>query len=370
MQKKISVSKLTQVEIKDNFSLKEEMVLNWLIEARKFLLENNLATFDDIMPSKKEIGEFLGVSTGCVQNAVRQAEDMGYFISKQCIGTMIADMKNFNAPFIKMFSKKDKAVIEIKKHLILRGYSENEIIPSVIELAHEIKTSTNTCRLAVMELIREGVLRKEIYKKNVMLFLNSKIKLTEKEKNEIKNRNLVKILKEKIKKHIVQNYKTGDKIPTNLEFAKMFNVSVRTVNIAMKELNKDKTILSRRGNYGSVFLNTNSKDTRSEKSMFMSGPKQKKEVKKNYSYKWESAYTNIKQYILKNHEAGDKILSMMQFATMLNTSVTTVKKAVSELSKEGILYAQKVKYGGLFVNEMPQKEDSYQWLAINPKYFD
>lgn len=370
--KKISIHEAFDLRV--NFgsaSSKEEIVLIWLLEFRKHLLENKIAVFGDVIPSKKDISKFLKVSTGTVQNAVRYAEDSGYFKSKQCIGTMISD-ENDKTNDVKMFSKKDKALIEIKKFLLNEGYEENETIPGIAELADDIKTSTNTVRLAIYELIQKGVVRKEVYDRKTVLILNSKIRLTEKERtgnSDIKNKNLVKILKENIKKYLVQNYKTGDKIPSNMYFAKMYKVSIRTVNSAIKELNKDKIILSRRGSYGSVFLNSGFKEAKSEKSMFMSKPGGKKELKNSYNYKWETALENIKNYILKNHEAGDRIPSMKDLAEKLNVSVTTIKKAVHELNLQGILYTQKGKYGGLFIVEMPQRDDSYQWLAINPKYF-
>ena len=350
---------------------KEFLVLSWLIAFREHLLKNKIANYGDIMPNKKDISKFLKVSTGTVQNAFKYAEDKGFFTSKQCIGTLIKD-ENEKAP-VKMISKKDKAVIEIKRYLSNQKYDENEFIPSVSELSNEIKTSTNTVRLAINELIETGFLRREIYKNNSVMVINKPIKLTEKEKSqnsEIKNKNLVKITKENMKKYIQKNYKTGDKIPPNSFFAKMLNVSVRTLNSANKELNKEKFLLSRRGSYGSIYINSNLRDVKSEKSMFMSKVKGENEIKPNYDYKWEIALNNIKNYILKNHEAGDKIPSMKEFAQKLNFSVSTIKKAVHELILQGVLFAQKGKYGGLFIVEMPQREDSYTWLAINPTYFN
>ena len=369
---KISIQNAFNFNFKfeDNFS-KEELVYNWLIGFRDYLIKNKLAEYNDIMPSKKDISKYLKISTGTIQNAFRHAEDKGYFVSKQCIGTMIKN-KDEKTP-LKMISKKDKAVIEIKKFLYVHKYDENEFIPSLTELAYEIKTSVNTIRLAVNVLIEEGILRKDVYKKNTVLVVNSKVKPMEKEKtlsNEIKSKSLVKIVKENIKKYIVQNCGTNEKIPTNGFFAEMFNVSVRTVNSATRELNKEKFILSRRGNYGSLFLNKSLKDTKSEKSIFMSKAENKNKPALSYGYKWETVLNNIKHYILKNHEAGDKIPSMKEFAQKLHVSVTTVKKAVHELSVQGILYAQKGKYGGLFITEMPQQEDSFTWLAVNPAYFN
>lgn len=369
--KKISIQET--ISIKPDFSgrTKEEVVLNWLLEVRNYLLVSNIANFGDLIPSKKEISDYLNISTGTVQNAIKYAEDLGFFESRQCIGTTIKD-PNEKTANIKMNSKKDKALTEIKRFLSIEKYEIGEIIPNIAEIADKIQTSTNTVRLALRKLTEDGFLRKETYNNKTALIINSEIKLTEKEKNsshEIKNKNLTGILKENIKKFLSQNYKTGDKIPTNKEFAKMFNVSIRTVNSSLKELNKEKVILSRRGKYGSVFLNENIKKQTYEKSMFMSKPKSKKEIEKNYDYKWEFALENIKKHILKNYEAGDKIPSMKEFAKRLNVSVATIKRAVHELIKQEILYVQRGKYGGLFIMELPEKEDSYRWLAINPDMF-
>ncbi len=352
-------------------SKKEALALSWLIAFREYLLKNKIANYGDIMPSKKDISKYLKVSTGTIQNALKYAEDKGFFTSKQCIGTIIKN-ENEKAP-TKMVSKKDRATIEIKRYLLNQQYEENEFIPSIQEFATELKTSTNTIRLAIYELMEEGFLKKEFYKNNAHIVINKQIKLTEKEKNfgnEIKNKNLVKITKENIKKYIQKNFKTGDKIPPNSFFAKMFNVSIRTINTATKELNKEKFLLSKRGKYGTIYINSNLKEKKSEKSMFMSKVKAEHDIKPNYDYKWEIALNNIKNYILKNHEVGDKIPSMKDFAQKLNVSVSTIKKAVYELTLQGILFTQKGKYGGLFIVEMPQREDSYTWLAINPLYFN
>ena len=366
--KKISIQQTLSVTPDLSYETKEDVVLNWLLEVRNYLLINKIADFGDLIPSKKEISNYLNISTGTVQNAVKYAEDLGFFEARQCIGTTIKNPNQKMGSF-KMVSKKDKAFVEIKRFLINEKYEIGEIIPTVFEISGKIRTSTNTVRLALRKLTEDGFLRKEKYNNKTVLIINSEIKMTEKEKNtnpEIKNQNLSKILKENIKKFLSQNYKTGDKIPTNSEFAKMFNVSIRTINFAIKELNKEKIILSRRGKYGSLYLNANIKDKIQEKSMFMSKPKTKSDLEKNYNYKFEYAYENIKKYILKNYEAGDKIPSMKEFAQKLNVGVSTIKHSISILIKEGVLYTQKGKYGGIFIVEMPEKEDSYRWIALNP----
>ncbi len=362
--KKISIEEIhkfkTAKEIFDENKSKEENAYFWIIEFRKFLLENNLAKTGDLFPSKKDISFFLNLSLGTVQNALRSAENEGYFISKQNMGTTISS-PDIEKPQ-KMFSKKDKALIEIKRFLVSNNYLKGELLPTVSKLSEEINASVNTTRLAVLELIQRGVIIKEVHKRNVLLILNTDVKLSDKEKsgsNEIKSKSLSKVLKENVKKYISQNYKTGDKIPPNSFFAKHFNVSTRTIHLCMKELAAEKFIYPKRGSSGTIF--TNKGDF--EKSNV-------KEEKISLNYKWENGYKKIINYIIKNNEAGDKTLSIKEFSKKLNLGEGTVKRAVKELIKDGVLYSQKGKYGGLFVVEMPEKtENSYQWLIINPNYF-
>ncbi len=358
--KKISLKEAFNMQFDfDSKISKEESVFYWLIEFRKYLLENNIAETGDFIPSKEEISSYLKVSASTVQNALNNACSLGYFYSKQSKGTVISDNSKEK---IKPPSKKDRVLVEIKKYLIKHDFKEGEIIPKISSLSNEIKTSSNLIRKALYELIFEGILKKEVHKKETHLILNAKIKLTDKEKayvSNFKNAGLVSIIKEKIKEFIRENCPIGGRIPSNQEFSKMFKVSVRTVNSAMKELRRDKIISSRRGSYGSIYIQDGQNH---EKSLY-----NKKDVS---SYKWESALKSIKSYILKNHEAGDRIPSIKDFAKKFNTSTSTIKRAVKELSSQGILFAQKGKYGGLFVTELPEREGSYQWLIINPSYFE
>lgn len=364
--KKILIQEAFQIQADYTKQSKEEIVLDWLLRFRNYLLENKIADIGDIIPSKKDISKLLKISTGSIQNAIKYAEDLGYFVSKQCVGTKISDPSFKNE--MKMISKKDRASFEIKKFLINEKYEKNEIIPNIIELSNMLKTSQNTARAALYKLVQENVLKKETKETKTVFIVNEELENIEKTNPAFfRNKNLVKIIKEHIKKYLSQNFKQGDKIPPNSELAQMFAVSIRTINSAMRELNKEKIILSRRGKYGSIFLNEDDKSF--EKSMFMSKPKGASNIEKNYNYRWEFALDKIKKYILKNHEAGDKIPSIKDFAQKLNTSTTTIKRAVKELSSQGILFAQKGKYGGLFVNEMPEHEGSYQWLAINSELF-
>lgn len=226
----------------------------------------------------------------------------------------------------------------------------------------------NTIRIALEELVSNNTLSVCLLKRNKCCWIynlpisNDNLKF--------QDMDLVSAVAKKIKDYIVNNCQIGDKIPSNSIFAKMFNVSIRTVNEATKTLNEQKIILSRRGRYGTIYLNSPQKikkqKEREEKSLFMS--RSKGEVlQENYLYSWEKTLDALKKYIIQNHESGDKIPSMRELANILNVSTNTIKHAISIMCEDGYLIAQRGKYGGVFILEMPQKDtETFTWLALNP----
>ena len=102
---------------------KDRMLLNWLINWVEDGLDKNLFNFGDLIPSKKDFAKFHNVSTGTMQNAIRYAEDLGYFKSRQCKGTMIADKMQPNSD-TKGTSKKDAAVSNIKKYIVKNKFKK------------------------------------------------------------------------------------------------------------------------------------------------------------------------------------------------------------------------------------------------------
>ncbi len=309
------------------------------------------------------------LSTGTVQNAIRCAESLGYFESKQCVGTTIHDKSLNIAPCDKMFSKKDSAVLEIKKTIV--SYKINTPLPSIRNLAAKIGASHNTTRLALDTLTQAGYLEKKFAKGNEIKWFVVKNEIGEYEKSlSAKSQTLSQKLEEKIQNYITENYKTGDKILSNEEFALYFNVSIKTINDAMKNLNKKGIILSRRGYYGTIYVsNPNNPQIRTEKgekSIFMTSPIKKEREK--FLYNWEKALGEVKKYIIKNYETGDKIPSMKELGNILKVSPNTIRKAVNILCAEDILHTQRGKYGGIYINSMPDTEETYAWLALNPEY--
>ena len=345
---------------------KGQLVTNWLIDWIKNSLEIGIADIGDFIPTKEELARFLDVSTATVQNSIRQVKNMGYVISKQSLGTCIAD---FYSNDIKSQDELYSGTItecKIKKIVLDEGIELNSPILSIAEFSDRTNISQNTIRFALMNLVQKGYLEKIHLKGNKYSWIYKKEFTLSKEEitNGLVDENftLTHQLVEKIQKYVEKTYKQGDKILSNSSLCAMFDVSIKTVNDAMKILNARKIVLSRRGRYGTIFLGNN----QNTKMDFVSSERRKTSTPQNYTYSWQKALTHLKKYIVENYEAGDKIAPIRELATILNVSPNTIRRALSDLFQSGHLVSQRGKLGGIFIMEMPDVEgDSYRWLALN-----
>jgi DNA-binding GntR family transcriptional regulator len=169
-----------------------------------------------------------------------------------------------------------------------------------------------------------------------------------------------------LKKYLAEKYNIGDKIPSHDALAKSLNVSVKTINDCIKQLNKEGIIISRRGRYGSILaqnplnpvlkqLNENSIFAKAEDAAF-------------YSYqKIESKLINL---INKEYNAGDKLPSMLELSKKYDVSTNTIRKALISLEQDGFVTFGRGRFGGTFVIEKPSTSETqqYKWLSINPDY--
>ena len=167
------------------------------------------------MPSKMELAELLGISSATVQNAIRFGEDMGYFSSKQRVGTLVINPKDKNADKFrvqKSYSKKDSAKLEIKNLIIELNLQKGSKLPSSRTIAREIQTSHNTVCLALENMVMEGILEQKYYKKGEKSwFLTKNIELSSNEKKYtasriVKNKTLTEKFEKNIKNYILTNF--------------------------------------------------------------------------------------------------------------------------------------------------------------------
>jgi len=345
---------------------KGQLVTNWLIDWIKHSLEFGIADIGDFIPTKEELARYLNVSSATIQNSIRQAKNMGYFISKQSIGTCIADFYSKDIAIQDELCHSTIAECKIKKIVLDDKVELNSPIPTISELSFRTNISQNTIRFTLVNLAQKGYLEKIHLKGNKYSWIYKKeFNLTNAEiQNGIEDENftLTHQLVDKIQKYIEKTYKNGDKILPNSSLSRMFDVSIKTVNDAMKVLNSKKIVLSRRGKYGTIYLGG-----QNSKMDFVSLERKRNIAPQNYTYSWQKALTHLKKYIVENYETGDKIAPIRELATILNVSPNTIRRALSDLFQSGHLVSQRGKMGGIFIMEMPEIEgDSYRWLALNP----
>ncbi len=346
---------------------KGQIVTNWLIDWIKHSLEIGVADYGDFIPTKEVLASYLNVSCATIQNSIRQVKNLGYFCSKQSIGTYITDFYSKDIKSQDELCHGSIAECKIKKIVLDGKFKLNEPILSINDFAKRTAISQNTIRFALVNLSRMGYLEKKHLKGNKYTWIYKKeFSLTQEELlNGIQDEDftLTHQLVKKIQAYIEKTYKQGDKILPNLAFSRMFDVSIKTVNDAMKILNAKKIILSRRGRYGTVYLGK----IQNEKKDFVSSERKKFNSVQNYTYSWQKALGHLKKYIIENYETGDKIAPIRELASILNVSPNTIRRALKSLFLSGHLISQRGKSGGIFITDMPERdEDKYRWLALNP----
>lgn len=371
-QRKISVSELpteipdfsSSFEPKD--SLIKKWIMNWILSAisKKQIKEN------DILPSKSEISEHLGVSVGTVQNAIRYVEDEGLLKSKQRLGTMISNTTNPITNVVKSTSRRDKTILAVKKYIIQKDLQLNKHIPSTRRMSEYLGISQNTVRLAYEFLCREGIIESRQIRgneSNWILIKYPELSMDKmKQADSLDSETLVNKITEDLKHLLSNNFNIGDKIPSHEELAKQLNVSVKTIHDCIKKLNNSGVLISRRGRYGTILAQnplSSSFEDLQENTIFMSA-----EDASFYSYqKIESKITDL---IRSNFKAGDKLPSMKELSLEFDVSTNTIRKALNSLSEQGYITFGRGRYGGTFIVDLPEKEEieAYQWLAINPEF--
>lgn len=320
---------------------KVEKLVRWLTSWIDFALECRKINPYDFMPTKADLAFHIGVSKGTMQNVFRELEDLGYLESKQRIGTYIKDRKS-KKEIGKLTSKRELAVEIIKKYISENGFEKGDILTSSRNLAKILGLSNTTIRLAMVNLLGQGILCKQ---GKVFVIENLSFDI-----NKIETKTLVEKVAEDIKIYIKEKFNTGDKLPPNSDLAVMFDVSIKTIHDAIKILSKEGVLYPRRGKYGTIVLG------------------EFKNVAEDL-YFYEKIEQKIKQYIRENCEIGNKLPTIKEFAIKYATSEKTVKKALDIMQDEGYITFSRGRHGGTFVTDIPEgSQDAYKWLAISNDY--
>ncbi len=370
-QRKIDVKELP-VEIPDfssTFEPKDSLIKKWLINWIKSAVTGNKIKENDILPSKSEISEHLGVSVGTVQNAIRYVEDEGYLKSKQRLGTMISNCTN-PISSIKSTSKRDKTVLAVKKAILQKKFKIGKPVPSTRKMSEFLGISQNTTRLAYEYLCSQGILESMQMRGNDSNWYLRQIPEIDdediKQVDTLEADTLVYKLTEELKYFLACKFKIGDRLPAQEELASRLNVSVKTINDCIKNLNKAGIVISRRGRYGSVLAQNPMQpvyEPLKENSIFA-----KAEDAAFYSYQ---KIRNVLIDLINNeYNAGDKLPSMSELSARFDVSTNTIRKALLSLEQDGCITFGRGRFGGTFVIEKPSSSDKqqYQWISINPDY--
>lgn len=272
----------------------------------------------DFLPSKGSLAFHIGVSLGTIQNVYRIIEDEGLIESKQKIGTYIKSLKTSSekltskregtCEIIKAYILSNnlqagtplgsirKIASEINipnttvriaiNTLINQGIIERQgkdfVIKNIEFSVNDIEQQSLVDKIAakIEQFIKKNCAEGEKLPSNYSLaeMFNVSAKTIHDAIKLLEGKNLVKIrrgfygtvvqtsnnfedesysyekIEYKIKKYIIQNAQEGDKLPTIREFAKMFDVSTKTIKKALDNLSDDEYITFTRGRNGGTFV--------------------------------------------------------------------------------------------------------------------
>ena len=123
---KLTVNDLPQniPDYKNSDLPKDKLTAKWLSE----WIKDGNKMIGYILPSKKILANYLGISSGTVENAIRYLEDDGLLGSKQRTGTFITDTK-----IKKQTSKREAAVRKLEKYIIENGIGH--IMPTIKKMS-------------------------------------------------------------------------------------------------------------------------------------------------------------------------------------------------------------------------------------------
>lgn len=369
-------SSLTQIKVSDisidlpdlkNISESKAIAIaNWMMKWINNDLASGNINVNDLLPTKPDLAYLLGVSIGTIQNSLRYIEDLGYVESKQCIGTLVKDPKNSEQSLRKLTSKRELAITEIKKYIIKHRFKIAQPLPSSRTISKEIGCSANTTRLALEFLGTTGIIEHKFKNANESgWILKSRDFEIEDIEEDFENKTLVKKVENDLKDYISDNLNIGDRIPAHGDLSNILKVSVKTIHDALKSLINEGILLARRGRYGTTVIKMpydNNVSIKKETSIF--APAQDTAF-----YYYEKTQNHIKKMIAENYEIGSKLPSIIELSKELDLSPNTIRKAFHNLAQEGYLAFSRGRYGGTFVIDIPETdEQTFKWLAVNPKY--
>lgn len=371
-QRKINIAELPG-ELPDynsTFEPKDSIIKKWITDWILSAVSSKKIKNNDIMPSKAELSKYLGVSVGTVQNAIRYVEDSGLLKSKQKLGTMISAATNPVSNMPKSTTKRDKAVLSIKKYIIQKDLAVNKPVPSTRKMSEILNISQNTLRLAYEVMCAQGYfVSRQIRGNDSNWILVKYPKLSRDEMlyvNNNKSDTLVEKITKELKVYLSSHFSIGEKIPSHEELALTLKVSVKTIHDCVSILNNQGILLSRRGRYGTILSSDPMKpQSEQQKENFIFS-----DSFETSFYSYQKIENKIIDLMRSEFKIGEKLPSMKELSEKFEVSTNTIRKALNSIADQGYITFGRGRYGGTFIVDIPEEEQqqSYQWLSINPDY--
>ena len=284
---------------------------------------------------------------------------------------MIRNINESVTQLRKQTSKRDQAILSLKKLIIDNKYTVNEALPSSRELSKMIGSASNTTRLALEHLASIDVIESKGCRGNkANWMLKSKPVIDENEINmensSLSSDTLVNQVERDLKNHISVNFSLNDKLPPHFELSETLKVSIKTVHDAIRRLIEQGILRSKRGRYGTFIVRMPSdalSGVRQENSIFASAAEAS-------FYNYEKVERHLKQLIKEKYSEGSKLPAMGNLAKELDVSSNTIRKALQRLSEQGIVSFSRGRYGGTFIIGLPKEEETstFTWLSVNPEH--
>ncbi|XVJ51602.1 MAG: GntR family transcriptional regulator [Vampirovibrio sp.] len=347
--------RLSVNELPEAFSLsmgvgKDTQIAEWLSAWIQAGFEQATLHESHLLPLKKDLADYLGVSIGTVQNAIRFVEDEGWVESKQRIGTLLRNASDTQevSRIRKQTSKRDQAVLAIQQYIVSAGFQVNDILPSSREMAKTIDSAPNTTRLAMEFLANEGLLEamgNRGKKPNWTLKRLPSIEHVGKVFAPIESYTLIDQVERDLKALISDHYEVNDTLPSHQELATSFKVSIKTVHDAMQRLAEQGMTHAKRGRYGTYVTRLPLYTTPlSDIEHFFIPVEQHIEA-----YDYEKAYQSLHAKLSNEFQSGEQLPSVQALSDEIGVTVNSIRRGLKQLESEKRVTFKRGRYGGTIV---------------------
>lgn len=207
---------------------------------KKFILDNNYKPGSCLVSTRK-LSEITGISNTTIRMALGSLICEG--IIKKENQSFVILTTNFKQEQIQTCTLVEKIAASLKKY-IGKNCSTGDKLPVNTELAKMFNVSVKTIHDAVKLLSKDGlVLSRRGQYGTIVINQNEGSSLYSYEKIELK-----------IRHFILENCQIGTKLPSVLDFSKMYDVSAKTIKKALDNLAEDGYLTFARGRYGGTFV--------------------------------------------------------------------------------------------------------------------